>query len=234
MDREYIKITKPTLLTNLISHQRVLNDDFWKNLIFYHLLAFYKQYNVVELKQIIKKEKKKSKSDIEDAIAIYIRNYLRNNSLFDINGFKIVGGMNNDNPIKGLYDITILHSYWKKGFHFECKNLDLDPKKNLISKYVFYKMTPTKNDGGVYRYFNGKYAQSQNFGGMLGFVLDGDVNTIIQKIIEKMNSPFDITSEGDLLTTELNSIEGNDFTFNSIHKRKGDTFKLHHLLFNFQ
>jgi hypothetical protein len=69
---------------------------------------------------------------------------------------------------------------------------------------------------------------------MLGFVLAGEVNTIIQKIIEKMNSPFDITPEGNLLNTELHSIVGNDFTFNSIHERKGDTFTLHHLLFNFQ
>ncbi len=240
MDREYIKITKPTLLPNLISHQRVLNDDIWKNFVFYHLLAFHKQNNVVELKEIIKKEKKKSKSDIEDAIAIYIRNYLRNNRLFDINGFRIVGGMNNDNPIKGLYDISILHSSWKKEFHFECKNLNLNSpnwSQNLINKYVYYQYKnkgKVISDGGVYRYFNGKYSQSENFGGMIGFVLDGDVNIIIDKIIEKMKMPFDIAPEGDLLNTELNSIGGNDFTFNSIHERKGDTFKLHHLLFDFQ
>lgn len=231
MEREYIKIKKRPPLPNSILHQKALNDDIWKDLVFYHLLNFYKNYDSTELKQRIQNEQKKDYPRPEREIAKFVRKQLNNEREFSL-CFRAFGENTNDEDVEGSYDITIHNTYRQNDFYFECKNLDRS--QDLINKYVSYKKTPTKNDGGIYRYFNGKYAQNQNFGGMLGFVLDGKMNTIIQKIIEKMKKPFDIAPEGNLLNTELNSIERYDFTFNSIHERKGDTFKLHHLLFDFQ
>lgn len=233
MEREYIKIPKSSPIFDASLEPKVLNDEFWKNEIFHHLLSFYKNYDRIWLSKKIKQEKSKSKSDIEDLIAMYIRNYLRKNRTFGIKGLglKVVGGLNNDIEKKGLYDISFLHSFWDKEFHFECKNLDKN--QDLVNKYVCYNKGHSVFDGGVYRYFNGKYAQSLNFGGMIGFVLDGSVAEIKNKIIKKLSDKFDIAPEGDLVDVTNNSIEGNEFTFNSIHKRKNREFLIHHLLLNF-
>ncbi|HET7118211.1 MAG TPA: hypothetical protein VFI29_17065 [Hanamia sp.] len=225
IEREYIKIKKPVPLPDYTFLLRDLSDEFWQGWVFYYLLMFYKNYDTSELRNRIQKEQHKKFPRVEREIAKYLRVYLNNNREFNLN-FNAFGENTNDEEKEGNYDITIHNTYWSSDFHFECKNLT--PKANLINEYVYVS---SKKDGGIYRYFNGKYAQSQNFGGMLGFVLEGDIHVIKDKIIEKMKVPFDISSEGDLLETELNSIENNDFTFNSIHNRLGQNFKLHHLLF---
>lgn len=238
MEREYIKIKKP-------SHQfpkntdrlKTLDDVFWKNWVFYFMLDFYKNYDNADLKSRIEEEQKKKISDIEDLIAIYIRKFLRRSRLFELYGFKVAGGVNNDLQIKGLYDISIFHSYWSKEFHFECKNLD--GRQNLVNKYVYYKTSKkdTKNenifDGGVLRFFNGKYAQNQPFGGLIGFILAGDFGKIKFNLVSKLKQNLITTPEGDLIRVNDCSIEGNEFTFDSIHKRKDTEFTVHHLLFDF-
>ena len=231
MEREYIKNTKPSPLPNYTHLLKHLDDEFWKKWVFYYLLNFYQNYNKTELIEKIESERRKPKSDIEDLIAVYIRNYFRKNRLIELQGFKVVGGINNDLDIKGLYDISFLHSYWNKDFHFECKNLD--NSQDLVNKYVCYNKGNSIFDGGVLRYFNGKYAQSSNFGGMIGFVLEGHPTNIKNKIFNKLNNKFNISPEGDLISIDDNSIEDNEFTFNSIHKRNSDTFLIHHIFFDF-
>lgn len=230
MEREYIKIKKRPPLPNSTVHQRALNDDIWKDLVFYHLLTFYKGYDKLELKNKITEEQAKEHPRTERIIAKFVRKKLNNTREFSL-CFKAFGEPTNDEDVEGSYDIVIDNTYWKNKFYFECKNLD--NTQDLINKYIFYKMTPTKNDGGVYRYFNGKYAQNQNFGGMIGFVLEGETKSIKNKIIEKLNTKFDTSPNGDLKQIIDNSIEGNTFTFNSIHYRANTDFILHHLLFNF-
>lgn len=235
--REYIKIAELTSHfptdTNLL---RDLNNDFWKDWVLYYLLDFYKNYNVQELLDIIKNEQTKKFPRTERELAKYLRKYLKNNIKLNLQGFKVIGEATNDEDVEGNYDITILHSYWEDEFYFECKNLSLDPKKSLIDKYLYTKIYPKnqqpKRDGGVYRYFNGKYAQNQNFGGMLGFVLDNDIQEIKSQIINKLKDKFDTTPDGDLKQVIQNSIQSNTFTFDSIHNRKGLDFLLHHILFD--
>ncbi|GHT05469.1 hypothetical protein FACS189440_21470 [Bacteroidia bacterium] len=231
MEKEYIKISKPSPLPYNTHLLRNLDDEFWKNHIFYHLLSFYAHYDKTKLKEIIDLEQSKNNSRTERVIAKQIRKYLNNNQEFSLN-FKAFGENTNDEDVEGNYDITIDNTYWQVSFHFECKNLDIS--QDLVNKYVCYNTGHSIFDGGVYRYFNKKYAQNQNFGGMLGFVLQGDVQTIKNKIIEKMKLPFNISPEGDFLNIEENAIVGNDFTFNSTHKRKIGEFMLHHLLFKFE
>jgi hypothetical protein len=236
MEREYIKITKPSPLPNYTHLIKKLDDEFWKKWVFFHILTFYQNYNRKELKENIENERKKKKSDIEDLIAVYIRNYLRKDRLFGLQGLKVVGGVNNDLIIKGLYDISFLHSFWDKEFHFECKNLD--SSQDLINKYVCYntykKDHHNKNifDGGVLRYFNGKYAQNIDFGGMIGFVLSGDTQSVKKSIFNKLKEKINSTPEGDLLRIIDDSIDQNDFTFDSYHNRSDSEFTIHHLLFN--
>ena len=229
--REYIKNTKPSPLPNYTHLLNELDDEFWKKWVFYYLLNFYQNYDQTELNEKIETERKKPMSNIEDLIAVYIRNYFRKNRLIELQGFKIVGGINNDLDIKGLYDISFLHSYWNKDFHFECKNLD--NSQDLVNKYVCYNKGNSIFDGGVLRYFNGKYAQNSNFGGMIGFIIEGDVLNIKSKIIKKITDKFNVTPEGDLLRIIDESISHNNFSFDSFHKRLDNEFIIHHLLFNF-
>lgn len=234
MNRDYIKIKRPSPLPNYTHHLRELDDDFWKSWVFFHLLSLFKNYDKNALRQITEEEKKKPHSRIERAIARFIRSYLRNNREFDFH-FDISGEQTNDEDVEGNYDITISNTYWENPFYFECKNLD--ESQDYVNKYVCSKIYPSKgiskNDGGVYRYFNGKYAQNQRFGGMLGFILKGKTKVIKHKIFEKLKIKFDISPEGDLKTITDNSIEHNVFTFDSIHSRFESIFTIHHLLFQF-
>ena len=237
MEREYIRINKPSPLPNYTPLLKELGDDFWKEWVFYHLLTFYQNYDSIELKEKIENERKKAYPRVEREIAKFLRIKLNADKKFGYH-FKAFGENTNDEEVEGNYDITIHSTNWKsKDFHFECKNLD--SSKDLVCKYIYYntykKDSNNENifDGGVFRYFNGKYAQKLNFGGMIGFVLEGDVQNKKNEIITKLNEKFNTTPNGDLLRIVDNSIEQNNFTFNSYHKRFNSEFVIHHLLFNF-
>ncbi|MDR2147394.1 MAG: hypothetical protein LBE91_13140 [Tannerella sp.] len=225
MEREkgYVNNPVPSIpFPSLIEEMLELEDNIWKSWIFHYLLLFYEKYNRAELKQKIENEQKRKKSRIEKTIADFLRKWLRNNTEFNKNiGFRINRESLSEGDYESYYDIIIEHSFWDKMFCFECKNLT--EKQELIKKYV---------DGGLYRYFNGKYAQQQYFGGMLGFVLEDNYLNIKDKIHKKLKEKFDITPEGDLLKISDNSIQQNDFTFDSYHNRKNKEFIIHHLLFN--
>jgi|TARA_R100000501_G_C2628912_1_gene123305 hypothetical protein len=229
MDREYIRIPKPSSLSSLVPELKELSDEVWKNEIFHYLLLFYKNLDIEELHAKIESERNKKNSRIEREIAKYMRNKLNEDKKFGFH-FKAFGENTNDEDIEGNYDITIHTSNWRsKDFHFECKNLD--KSQDLVNKYVYYNKGHSVYDGGVYRYFNGKYAQNHNFGGMIGFVLEGNLLNIKSKIAKKLGYKFqDITPEGDLIEIIDNSIHGNRFTFNSEHIRLNNSFILHHIL----
>lgn len=236
MEREYIRIKKPKRLPFDIRLLKTLDDEFWKSWVFYYLLDFYKNYDSAELKSKIEEEKKKKPARIEREIAKFVRIKLDTNKEFGYH-FTAIGENTNDEDTEGNYDITIHSTNWKsKNFHFECKNLD--GSQNLTDKYVccntYTKDSSGQNifDGGVLRYFNGKYAQGLSFGGMIGFILDGDSNNIKTEILKKLNKKFQISPEGDLISIKDNSIEQNSFTFDSLHQRKNTEFTIHHLLFN--
>jgi hypothetical protein len=237
MEREYIKIKKPSPLPNHIHRLKDLDDNFWKAWVFFYLLTFHRNYDSNELKAKIELERKKPYPRVEREIAKYLRNKLNVNKQFGYH-FKAFGENTNDEEIEGNYDITIHSTNWKsRDFHFECKNLD--NTQDLVNKYVCYntyqKDSTNKNifDGGVFRYFNGKYAQKLGFGGMIGFILSGRVVNQKTAILKKLNEKFITTPDGDLLNVVDSSIEGNDFTFDSYHKRFDSEFVIHHLLFDF-
>lgn len=237
MEREYIRIKKPAPLPFDTRQLKTLDDEFWKNWVFYYLLDFYKNYDSAELKSKIEEEKKKQYPRTEREIAKFIRLKLKASREFGLN-FSVKGEETNDENVEGNYDITIHNTYWKnQDFYFECKNLD--GSKNLTDKYVccntYKKDSSGQNifDGGVLRYFNGKYAQSLSFGGMIGFVLSGDSIKIKSSLVTRLKENLNTTPEGDLIKIADNSIEGNNFTFDSLHKRLEKEFTIHHLLLDF-
>lgn len=237
MQREYIRLPRTTVMPDSSRKKRDLNDEFWINLIHYHLLKFYKEFDINELHNLIENEKKKlGRKHIEDLIKDYIKTWFETyNKRIFFEGIII----NLESKVKynqpGFYDIKFEHSDWVnidtkklKYYSVECKNLNsFSP---CINEYVF---NSSKKDGGVYRYFNGKYSQENSYGGMIGFVLEGELDKIKEALISKIKIPFDNSPEGDLVEDGilLNSIESNDFTFNSKHKRLTECFTLHHFLF---
>jgi hypothetical protein len=237
MEREYIKIRKPSPFPSYVNHLKKLDDEFWKMWIFYHLLNFYQHYDNVELKSKIEAERKKDYPRVEREIAKFLRIKLNADKEFNYH-FKAFGENTNDEENEGNYDITIHSTNWKsKDFHFECKNLD--DSQDLVNKYVCYntykKNSQNENifDGGVLRYFNGKYANNMSFGGMIGFVLAGNVPSSKNAIFNKLNGNLITTPNGDLLKMVDDSINENTFTFDTHHKRHDSEFVIHHLLFDF-
>lgn len=232
MNREYIRVKKPSNPIPFdIRFSKTLNDEFWKKWVFYHLLDFYKTYNSKELNYIIEQECKKPYSRIEEVVSKFIRKKLNANKEFDYH-FTAIGESINDEELEGYYDIIIHSTNWKnKNFYFECKNLD--GSQNLINKYVCHPQRKGVYDGGVLRFFNGKYAQKVNFGGMIGFVIKGNESEIKNRLISKLRENLSTSPEGDLIKVVPNSIEENSFTFDSVHNRSEQEFVLHHFLFDF-
>mgnify|MGYP000265329803 FL=1 len=75
--REYIKVVEPSspMPTNT-NHLKDLNDNFWKEWVFYYLLDFYKNHSKLELQTIIKEEQTRKHPRPEREITKYIRKYL--------------------------------------------------------------------------------------------------------------------------------------------------------------
>ena len=234
--KEYIRLPRTRILPDKRSEMRKLSDDVWKNFIFHHLLRFYKKADLKKIKILIQDEKKKKRSNIEEVVKKEIKKWLKNDLRFNAHEFIINREPSADGGIDGYYDLKFQHSQWRnKCFPFECKNLNRTAA--CIDEYVYNK---SKKDGGVYRYFTGKYAPGQNFGGMIGFILEGNENEIISKIIDRMCVTFRGSKIGKLAKNGIikSSIEGNSNTFDSIHLRlqrecrTGQTFKLHHIFFD--
>jgi len=239
MDRDYIIVPKQKLIPRSSSLTKNLDDTFWIELIHYHLLNFYKNYPKEELRAKIEAENNKpkgKKKEIEDVIKSYIVYWLENvDKKINYQGIILNQEPKSKYNNKGFYDLKFQHSYWlnhvtdKPNYYvLECKNLS--SRQTLINEYVY---VDRKDDGGMYRYFNGKYAQEQNFGGKIGFVLSGEVKEIKQKIITKLKASF-INQNGSLISNGIidNSLYDNDFTFQSSHIRNEHLFSIYHLLFN--
>jgi len=219
-----------------------LTDEIWINNIFHFILKYCQNIDKPEIKLIVEQELDKTQSNIEKVLKEHIYNYLYENTAFGLHGFILnLEPKNTKCNSEGFYDLKIQHSDWQqKYFSFEAKNLGKIKSMSQsasIDEYVYVK---SKNDGGMYRYFTGKYACELNFGGMLGFVI-GKHKDIINKLKGKIKKVYDNNDIGKLIDKKmvLNSIENNVNTFSTIHKRQNDnselsnTFILHHIIMDF-
>lgn len=115
--------------------------------------------------------------------------HLRNNKNRSFHFFRIEWEsyeLEDNGQITGRIDLKFSQGLDEKVyFSIECKLLRVKHKqqiKSLAGDYV---------EKGMYRYFNGQYAQDLDKGGMLGYVMDGNTNKAIidvQKAIEKRRS----------------------------------------------
>lgn len=125
-------------------------------------------------------------SKFEDRITNKFCAHLRNNKDRSKHFFSIEPQsytLDDEGEVLGKIDLKFSMGYEEKVyFSFECKRLRVHFPSGfdtLASKYV---------TEGMYRYFNGQYAQGLDKGGMLGYVMDGDVTNAIEdvrKSIEK-------------------------------------------------
>ena len=236
MKKEFVRLSKPVPLPDSSIKKRELDDSFWIDLIHSYLLDFYSKLDLASLKGYVDDEKTKTKNNHkEDSIKWYIQRWFKENKRMCMQGIRLSLEPKVYYEKVGFYDLKFVHSDWlnsktetEKYYAFECKNID--NSTGSIKEYVY---NPTNEDGGMHRYFNGKYAQEQDYGGMIGFVIQGTATNAKDRITKCITSVFKDRAEGKLLPEGLksNTIKGNDFTFSSLHKRMGATFTLNHILF---
>lgn len=242
--KSYIKNKEPTLPETILG-LRELNNQVWGKQILFYLLLYYKETDNNEILQIIEREKQKQRAEIETVIKKHILKWFRKNTKFKRYGFILNQEPSSEGGPQGFYDLKFQHSFWNNTesyFAFECKNLGKTKSMTCsksISEYVYVK-EKSREDGGMYRYFTGKYACEMNFGGMIGFVV-GKIENPIVALIDKIYSVYDNNLVGKLTKEKIikNSISGNHNTFDSIHLRQNietkqdEEFWLHHILMDF-
>ncbi len=233
--RSYVKVKPSDKFPMTIPEQRKMSDEIWKEHILNYIQAFYKETPNDEIEKVIEKARKKKPAKIERAICKHVKKWFRNNEDFLYKGFNFELEPESEGKKEGFYDIKIQHSYWnyqKSYFPFECKNLGTSI---LLNEYVFVD-TKSKTDGGMYRYFiDEKYAVNQNFGGMIGFVIQETKTSVVEELIEKIETIYLRKEIGRLCGRGIvrNSIFDNQNTFESHHQRAKDEIVIHHIIMDF-
>lgn len=124
----------------------------------------------------------------------------------------------------GYSDIKIDIAASGRYFAFECKRLDDKiGKSSLQQKYI---------DDGLNRFIIGKYAEEDDFGGMVGFIVTGKIENIVLDMKKKVKNYYFVRSYGFL----LNRFCDNCLTsFQSKHERKNRLGNIHiyHLFLDF-
>lgn len=112
-----------------------------------------------------------------------------------------------------------LSFFWSGFGHFEieCKRLFQQPSKN--NAYF---------DEGLIRFIELKYSEKNQYAGMIGFVVSGNIEKIINEISEKAKSFHPLTSSNIVEFKEWKS------SFASYHIKKNENvIKIYHLFFRF-
>lgn len=219
---------------------RQLPDEEWRNYVLFFLLKYFKEVDKKEVLNLIDNEKRKNRAQIETVLKKHIRNWLKRKCAeFNLCEFILNRESSSENEAEGYYDLKFEHSQWSKYFSFEAKNLGQTKSITLahsIDEYVYIK---AKSDGGMYRYMTNKYACDLDFGGMIGFVVSDANVSIMDLLINKIQSIFCNDSIGCLIDDKIitSSIAGNSNTFDTTHfVEYGDvnkTIRLHHILMDF-
>ncbi|WP_283685466.1 hypothetical protein [Dysgonomonas sp. Marseille-Q5470] len=244
MRKGYIKLPVLEIMPDSRTELRSLSDEEWIRYVLYFLLKYYQEVDHTEIRSLINLEKSKKRAEIEYAIKKHIRNWLKRRCKeFDIHEFIINLEPSTEGNIEGFYDLKFEHSQWRnKYFSFEAKNIGKSNSITLsksIEEYIYVK---NKDDGGVYRFMNQKYAPYLNFGGMLGFVIDkSDTSSIVNLLIDNIESIYNDSFIGSLSGTKIvrNSIFNSANTFSSFHTIKDcktnnpKDFRLYHIIMNF-
>lgn len=123
----------------------------------------------------------------------------------------------------GRLDIRIIHGYIREVyFALECKRLRWKFPGGQFSSLAGEYVTE-----GMYRYFNGKYAQGLDKGGMLGYVMDDGIDNAIEdvrKAVEKRRTELHMKPHGTLCKS---SIVNSKQVKETVHK--DDKFTIYHV-----
>jgi hypothetical protein len=227
------------LIANIAKDKGLRNkDDFWINLILDYITSLYNN--------ISQKEKMLLKTENERMIKEFIRKKLDSDDIFTADHFLTVElePQNKHSERLGFYDIKIRSSLWNNYFAFECKCLD--STQVSILEYVYnpnkVKKKEKYEDGGIYRFLINKYSTDRMFGGMIGFVQDGNYSTIKQNIytqirnlkLDSNNNCFgELSEEGILETDSPYYFQSTHSRYDLSENRKCEPVKIHHFLYDF-
>lgn len=251
MSIQFFKISEPDernkekfeKLKELIGTESPKKDDFWLNQIFGYLFRF---YNSNAGEQYASKSEKQIKKCMQD--------WFSENEDFQGTFSVNFEPRSQETDQEGYDDVKFQSQFWGNGqkfFVIECKNLN--QKQQSINEYIFLTKTKREgintikyHDGGLYRFVTNKYAAGQDYGGMIGFVQEGNIQLIKEKLKSKIRT-FQLTTHsgkkyGQLINSSLlkKAITDNANTFQSDHVRwdkTTDTIKpaihMFHILFDF-
>ena len=124
---------------------------------------------------------KKTSAKLEDHITYRFCAHLRINKNRSIHFFYIEPQsdiLDDSGELVGRIDLKFISgNEGKIYFSFECKVLRVTrPSGQISASYSEYVKD------GMYRYFNGQYAQDLDKGGMLGYVMDGNIDNAINGV----------------------------------------------------
>jgi hypothetical protein len=210
------RIIEPTLGEDLyLPFLGKINDPNSEELI--------KEIALMYLKRGLEKLKYNFRSDEVTSDEVIITKRLRRSlNTFDTDFIVNVETSNDNDIIEGRTDLKLQASRWKKYFVFECKKLD--GGSDLSRDYIIK---------GLVRFCNGKYGvdfdgstiiheRTPNFGGMIGYVVKGEISTILDDIRKQTAFHGNGVNFGQICTGSLDLFEKVpyfDHSFKSKHKR---------------
>jgi hypothetical protein len=175
-----------SVIANIAKNKGLIdNNDFWGNLILDYIASLYNN--------ISSNEKVLLRTNDERTIKEFIRKKLESDNSFTEKHLLTVElePQNRHSELHGFYDIKIRSSLWNSYFSFECKCLDNTQASILEYVYNPNKMKKKKKfeDGGLYRFLINKYSTDKKFGGMIGFIQNGNFNQIRTSIFVTIQPP---------------------------------------------
>ena len=127
---------------------------------------------------------------------------------------------------RGRIDLRFTHGYRENiYFAFECKRLNKIDSKNKINS-----LAPEYVKEGMMRFVTRKYASSVDKGGMIGYVMDGNIDTAIRAVNRNINHNrinLKISKSNSLLPSSL--IPSNSEIKETQHDLDGRNFMIHHI-----
>ena len=191
------------------------DDSFYLTQIFNYLSDTYSNFTAT-CRNTLKQKK-------EEEITDYVRRRLQNNEDFVLDGFKVNTEARNQDKVIGYYDLKFEHSDWlNQYFVLECK--PINATKSKIDAYIHKNIKSQDEDGGIYRFLINKYATNKSFGGMFGYIISDNPQTVMDNL-KKQIQILQITQGnlhfGNLQNSELLDapIANFDYSFQSNHTR---------------
>ncbi|MCK4998259.1 MAG: hypothetical protein KAS23_01950 [Anaerohalosphaera sp.] len=184
---------------------------------------------VLESNKTFKIPTKKPNTKLEDHITRLFCSHLRKHKDHSKHFFLInhqFDVLDNDGNVVGRIDLVFNHGHDEKVYYsFECKVLRV--KRSSGKFAALYSQYVTE---GIYRYFNGQYAQGLNKGGMLGYVMDSDVDKAVNGVrdaIENRRNELNMNANDTLgPSSESNS----KLVKETVHKfGPGNRFLIYHI-----